>query len=135
MTGSTTQGLAIVYTGLKLLPGQEILSTEQDHIVTKRSLRYRSERSGTLVRTISLYERSDTVTEEQVIEAILRALTPRTRVVAVTWVHSSTGVKITIGRTGQAPTRVNADREEEDQVLLCVDGMPGLRVKDFTNAN
>jgi selenocysteine lyase/cysteine desulfurase len=135
MTGSTTQGLAIVYNGLKLLPGQEILSTEQDHIVTKRTLKYRAERAGTLVRTISLYERSDTVTEEQVIEAILRALTRRTRVVAVTWVHSATGVKIPIGRIAQALTRVNADRAEEDQVLLCVDGVHALGVEDFTAAD
>jgi len=135
MTGSTTQGLAIVYNGLKLLPGQEILTTEQDHLVTKRSLKYRAERTGTPVRTISLYERSDTVTEEQVIETILRALTPRTRVVAVTWVHSSTGVKIPIGRIAQALAHVNADRVEEDQVLLCVDGVHGLGVEDFAAAD
>ena len=135
MTGSTTEGLAIVYTGLKLFPGQEILSTEQDHIVTQRSLKYRFERGGTLVRTISLYERSETVTEEQVIEAILRGLTPRTRVVAVTWVHSSTGVKIPVGGIAQALARVNAGRAEEDQVLLCVDGVHGLGVEDFTAAD
>ena len=35
MTGSTTQGLGTIYGGLKLRPGQEILSTEQDHIMTK----------------------------------------------------------------------------------------------------
>jgi len=131
MTGSTTQGLAIVYNGLKLKPGQEILSTEQDHIVTKKSLGYRAERAGTAVRTISLYDRSDTVTEEQVVNTILGALTPRTRVVAVTWVHSSTGVKIPVGHIAQALARVNVGRAEDDQALLCVDGLHGFGVEDF----
>ena len=46
MTGSTTQGLGTIYGGLKLRPGQEILSTEQDHIMSKLSLRLRAERMG-----------------------------------------------------------------------------------------
>lgn len=132
MTGSTTEGLGTIYNGLKLRTGQEILTTEHEHIVTKKSLRYRAERAGTPVRTISLYDRSDTVTEEQVIEAIGRALTPQTRVVAITWVHSSTGVKIPVGRIAQALAGVNANRAEEDQVLLCVDGVHGFGVEDVT---
>lgn len=132
MTGSTTEGLATIYAGLKLRTDQEILSTEQDHIVTKRSLTYRAERAGTPIRTISLYDRSDTVSEEQVIGAIHQVLTPRTRVVAVTWVHSSTGVKIPVSRIAQSLAGVNVNRAEGDQVLLCVDGLHGLGVEDVT---
>ncbi len=62
-TESTSQGLGTIYNGLKLRPGQEILSTEQEHIVTKNALRFRAERMGTPVRTISLYDNSATVTE------------------------------------------------------------------------
>jgi selenocysteine lyase/cysteine desulfurase len=132
MTGSTTQGLATIYHGLKLQPGQEILSTEQDHIMTKLSLRLRAERMGTPVRTISLYDRSDNVTEDGLIEAVVRALTPQTRVVAITWVQSSTGVKMPVGRLAQMLMRVNASRAEQDQVLLCVDGLHGFGVEDIT---
>jgi isopenicillin-N epimerase len=132
MTGSTTQGLATIYHGLKLQPGQEILSTEQDHVMTKLSLRLRTERMGTPVRTISLYDRSDNVTEDGLIEAVVRALTPQTRVVAITWVQSSTGVKMPVGRLAQTLMRVNASRAEQDQVLLCVDGLHGFGVEDIT---
>lgn len=132
MTGSTTEGLATIYTGLKLRPGQEILSTEQDHIVTKRSLTYRAERAGTPIRTISLYDRSNAVSEEQIIDAIHQALTPHTRVVAVTWVHSSTGVKIPVSRIAQSLAGVNVNRAADDQVLLCVDGLHGFGVEDVT---
>jgi isopenicillin-N epimerase len=132
MTGSTTQGLAMIYSGLKLRPGQEILSTEQDHMMTKLSLRLHAERMGTPVRTISLYDRSDDVTEEGLVDAVIRALTPQTRMVAITWVQSATGVKMPVGRIGQELAHINLSRSEEDQVLLCVDGLHGFGVEDFT---
>jgi isopenicillin-N epimerase len=132
MTESTSQGLGTIYTGLKLRPGQEILSTEQDHIVTKKALRFRAERMGTPIRTISLYDRSDAVTENELVDAVLHAVTLRTRIVAITWVQSATGVKMPVGRVAQALARVNANRAEEDQALLCVDGLHGLGVEDFT---
>jgi len=132
MTGSTTQGLATIYGGLKLQPGQEILSTEQDHIMTKLSLRLRAERMGTPVRTISLYDRSDEVTEEGLVDTVIRALTPQTRVVAITWVQSATGVKMPVGQIAQELARINLSRAARDQVLLCVDGLHGFGVEDFT---
>jgi isopenicillin-N epimerase len=132
MTGSTTQGLAMIYSGLRLRPGQEILSTEQDHMMTKLSLRLRAERMGTPVRTISLYDRSDDVTEEGLVDAVIRALTPQTRVVAITWVQSATGVKMPVGRIAQELAHINLSRSDEDQVFLCVDGLHGFGVEDFT---
>src|SRR5262249_2568718 len=132
MTGSTTEGLGTIYGGLKLRPDQEILTTEQDHIMTKLSLRLRAERMGTSVRTISLYERSDSVAADELVDVVIRALTPRTRVVAITWVQSSTGVKMPVARLAKELVRVNATRSEEDRVLLCVDGLHGFGVEDFT---
>ena len=132
MTGSTTQGLGTIYGGLKLRPGQEILSTEQDHIMTKLSLRLRAERMGTPVHTISLYDRSDDVTEEGLVGSVISELTPQTRVVAITWVQSATGVKMPVGRIAQELAHINLSRSEEDQVLLCVDGVHGFGVEDVT---
>jgi hypothetical protein len=74
MTERTSQGLGTIYTGLKLRPGQEILSTEQEHIVTKNALRFRAERMGTPVRTISLYDHIDTLTEDGLVRAVTRAV-------------------------------------------------------------
>jgi isopenicillin-N epimerase len=98
MTESTSQGLGTIYNGLKLRPGQEILSTEQEHIVTKNALRFRAERMGTPVRTISLYDRSATVTEDGLVDAVIHAVSPQTRVVAITWLQSVTGVKMPVSR-------------------------------------
>ena len=44
--------------------------------------------------------------------------TAKTRVVAVTWVHSGTGVKLPIRRIADALAPVNANRDEGDRALL-----------------
>jgi isopenicillin-N epimerase len=132
MTESTSQGLGTIYNGLKLLPGQEILSTEQEHIVTKNALRFRAERMGTPVRTISLYDDGATVSEDELVDAVIRAVSPRTRIVAITWLQSVTGVKMPVSRVAQELSRINANRAEEDQALLCVDGVHSFGVEDFT---
>ncbi len=54
---------------------------------------------------------------------------PRTRALAVTWVHSSTGVKLPIRRMADALGDVNKKRAEADRVLLCVDGVHGFGVE------
>ncbi len=131
MTESTSQGLGTIYNGLTLRSGQEILSTEQEHIVTKKALRFRAERMGTPVRTISLYDRSATVTEDELVDAVIRAVSPRTRIVAITWVQSVTGVKMPVSHIARELSRINANRAEEDRALLCVDGVHGLGVEDF----
>jgi selenocysteine lyase/cysteine desulfurase len=51
-------------------------------------------------------------------------------VVAVTWVHSCTGVKLPIRRIADALAEVNAQRDDGDRALLCVDGVHGIGVDD-----
>ncbi|MDQ3607090.1 MAG: aminotransferase class V-fold PLP-dependent enzyme, partial [Gemmatimonadota bacterium] len=125
-------GLGLVYNGLALRPGQEILTTEHDHRATHESLRFKAERSGASLRRIPLYRRLEEVTEEEIVETLSRAVQPRTRVVAVTWVHSSTGLKLPIGRIAQALERVNAGRAQNDRVIFCVDGVHAFGVEDGT---
>ena len=66
------------------------------------------------------------------VEAIVRGVTPRTRIVAVTWVHSCSGVKIPVRAIADALDAINADRDPADRALLCVDGVHGLAVDDVT---
>jgi selenocysteine lyase/cysteine desulfurase len=123
LTDSTTMGLGLLYAGLRLRPGEEILTTEHDFYATHEALRLRGRRTGARVRRIRLYERIERASVDEIVSAVRRALTPRTRVVAVTWVHSSTGLKL--------PIRAIADALPE-RVLLCVDGVHGLGVENET---
>jgi selenocysteine lyase/cysteine desulfurase len=49
--------------------------------------------------------------------------------VAVTWVHSSTGVKLPIRRMAVAIEELNRKRSEADRVLFCVDGVHAFGVE------
>lgn len=131
LTDSTTMGLGLLYGGLELKAGQEILTTTHDHYSTDVSLRLRAERTGAKVRRIALYDRSGSVSQEQLIERLVAHLRPETRIVAVTWVHSSTGVKLPVSDMAQAIARVSRDRAEEDRVVFCVDGVHALGVEDI----
>jgi selenocysteine lyase/cysteine desulfurase len=129
LTDSTTMGLAMLYTGLVLREGQEILTSTHDHpAATVASLRLRNARTGTKVNTVPLYANSAAVSVDEVVSNVERNLTPKTRVVALTWVHSCTGVKIPVRAIADALARANKNREEGDRALLCIDGVHGLGV-------
>lgn len=131
LTDSTTMGLGLLYGGLTLSPEQEILTTTHDHYSTETSLRLRAERTGATVRRIALYEDLRKVTPESLVKTLVNAVGPRTRIVAVTWVHSSTGLKLPIAEMARAIEKVNASRAERDRVVMCVDGVHALGVEDF----
>src|SRR5438128_12643680 len=123
LTDSTTMGLGLLYTGLILRSDQEILTTTHDFYATTEALRLASERSGAPMRKIPLYRSIDTVSEDEIVQAIEQNLSDRTRVLAVTWVHSSTGLKLPIRRIADVLSDVNAQRATADRVLFCVDGV------------
>ena len=131
LTDSTTMGLGLLYGGLTLNREQEILTTTHDHYSTETSLRLRAERTGATIRRIALYDDLRKVTRESLVDTLIKSVRPRTRIVAVTWVHSSTGLKLPIAEMAHAIQRLNASRAEEDRLILCVDGVHALGVEDF----
>lgn len=132
LTDSTTMGLAMVYHGLRLRPGQEILTTEHDYYATHETLRQVSERTGAAVRKIALFEAAASASADQIVRRISDAITPATRVLALTWVHSGTGLKLPLARVSDAVSEINRDREPRDRVLICVDGVHGFGIEDVT---
>lgn len=132
LTDSTTMGVGLVYNGMRLRPSDEILSTEQDYYVTIEALRQLSERTGARVLQIPLYDRTETLSADEAVARIVRGITPRTRVVALTWVHSSTGYKLPARAIADAIGVINNDRPEDRHILYCLDGVHGFGVEDFT---
>ncbi|MGQ0665869.1 MAG: aminotransferase class V-fold PLP-dependent enzyme [Nitrospiraceae bacterium] len=131
LTDSTTMGLGLLYGGLQLREGQEILTTTHDHYSTETSLRLRAERTGAKVRQIPLYHSLKTVSRDELVDALRQGITVATRIVAVTWVHSSTGLKLPIHEMARAIEAINRARREQDRVIFCVDGVHALGVEDF----
>ncbi|MBK9152680.1 MAG: aminotransferase class V-fold PLP-dependent enzyme [Chloracidobacterium sp.] len=130
LTDSTTMGLGLVYHGLMLKAGQEILTTTHDHYSHHESIRLAAGRAGASVKKISLFDDFKSITEAGIVERIKREIAPKTRVVGVTWVHSSGGVKLPIRSIAAAIAEKNRGRAEADKTLLIVDGVHGLGVED-----
>ena len=131
LTDSTTMGLGLLYGGLQLREGQEILTTTHDHYSTETSLRLRADRTGATVRQVSLYRSLNEVTPSSLVNELVKGIRPKTRVVALTWVHSSTGLKLPIRAMATAIEELNQHRAEHDRILLCVDGVHALGVENF----
>jgi selenocysteine lyase/cysteine desulfurase len=130
LTGSTTEGLGLLYGGLRVRPDQDVLTTEHDFYSTHQAWALRSAATGTGVRRVRLYDDPAAATVDEMVSRLVAGVTPATRVVAVTWVHSGTGVKVPVRAVADALAPLNAGRAPDDAVLLCVDGVHGLGVED-----
>jgi len=84
-----------------------------------------------MVRQIHLYRSTKTVSRDEIVDSLRKSITPMTRIVAVTWVHSSTGLKLPIHELVQAIQAINRSRDERDRIIFCVDGVHALGVEDF----
>ncbi|MGH7182519.1 MAG: aminotransferase class V-fold PLP-dependent enzyme [Nitrospiraceae bacterium] len=135
LTDSTTMGLGLLYGGLTLRDGQEILTTLHDHYSTETSLRLCAERTGATIRRIPLYDSLKHVSHLELLDNLIRNIRLNTRIVAVTWVHSSTGLKLPIQEMAQAIRKLNESRAEQDRVIFCVDAVHALGVEDFRLAD
>jgi isopenicillin-N epimerase len=120
LTDSTTMGLGLVYNGLGLGRGDDVLQTTHDFYATNEALLL----SGASVRKVQLYDRPQTASVDAIVGAVRRALRPTTRVLALTWVHSSTGVKLPVRAIAEAARSIARD------VIVCVDGVHGFGVED-----
>lgn len=121
---STTEALALVYQAMPLQPGDEVLCTTHDHYSHHESIRMAVERAGATMRRVALYDDPAEASVDEMVGRLRAAIGPRTRAVGVTWVHSSSGVRLPIAQISQAI------RQGDSPPLLVVDGVHGLGAAD-----
>ena len=129
-TGSTTHGLGLVYGGLPLEPGDEVLTTAHDHYSQHESIRFACERTKAKARRVVLYQDASAVTLDGIVRKLREAIRPETRVLGLTWVHSCTGVRMPIRAIADMLAEVNRKRKEATRIRMVVDGAHGLGVVD-----
>jgi isopenicillin-N epimerase len=108
LTQNTTTGLALLYHGLPLREGDEILTTTHDHYVHHESIRLATGRCGATWRKIPLFDSYDSISPDEIAQRVGKA----------------------IGRIAESIADANRGREKNDRVLLIVDGVHGLGVED-----
>ncbi|WP_158102791.1 aminotransferase class V-fold PLP-dependent enzyme [Lentzea kentuckyensis] len=134
LTDSATMGIGLLYSGLGLAPGDDVVTTEHDFYATHEALRLKASTSGAVVRRIRLYDDPAAASTDRIVGSLIAAIRPETRALALTWVHSSTGVKLPLAEIAAALRPVNAERPPAHRVLLCVDGVHGFGAQDVTVA-
>nr|BFE95508.1 hypothetical protein GCM10020185_60440 [Pseudomonas brassicacearum subsp. brassicacearum] len=122
----------MIYGGVHVAADQEILSTAHEHYATHTILDLRSQRTGTRVRKIKLFENAHDASHEQILTAIDRNIRPETRVLGMTWVHSGSGVKLPIDKIGALVDKHNQGRSDEQRIIYVVDGVHGFGVEDLS---
>ncbi|KOY00300.1 pyoverdine-tailoring periplasmic protein PvdN [Pseudomonas nunensis] len=132
LTGSTTEGLAMIYGGVHVRPDQEILTTVHEHYATHTILDLRTQRDGAKVRKLRLFKDPQTVTKEEILTAIDQGIKPETRVLGMTWVQSGSGVKTPIAEIGALVDKHNRNRADKDRIIYLVDGVHGFGVEDLS---
>jgi selenocysteine lyase/cysteine desulfurase len=126
LTDSTTMGLGLLYGGIQLDPGDEILTTTHDFYSTTESLALAAGRTGARLQQVTLYDDPAQADVDQILERFKAGLTERTRLVAITWVHSGTGVRLPVAEIAEAVSAANDGRRPDQRALLCVDGVHGF---------
>lgn len=130
LTSSTTQGLAMIYNGLPLKADQEILTSNHEWYTHDEAMRLAVQKWGGTLRRIDLYTSPADVSTGKIIARILNAIRPHTRILAMTWVHSGTGVRLPIKAIGNMVAKLNQSRSEEDKIIFVVDGVHGFGCVD-----
>ena len=130
LTPNTTTGLALVYHGLPLAKGDEVLTTTHDHVVHHESIRLACERSGASWRRVPLFEDAHSAEPEAIVARVREALRPGTRVLGITWVHSASGIRLPVRAIADAVAVENAKRDPAQRIRIVLDGVHGLGCSD-----
>lgn len=130
LTDSTTMGLAILYSGLKLKPGDEIITTIHDHYVTEKALEFACAKTGAVLKRVALYADPTKASADEMVNILKKAITNKTKFLAITFVHSCTGVKTPIKQIADMVKEVNQKRS--NRIYFCVDGVHGFGIENIT---
>ncbi len=129
LTDSTTMGIGAVCGGLRFSAGDELLVSTHDHYSLHEALRLAGHRTGAVVRKTAMYDDPASATDAGMLDVVAKAMSAKTRLIAMTWVHSSSGVKIPMRAIADMVADANAKRPPEERALLFVDGVHGFGVE------
>jgi isopenicillin-N epimerase len=91
ITRNTSEGSNLIVKGVDLKPGDEVLITDHNHPSNNDSWRVRARRDGFVVKSLPVPIPAPSA--EKLVADFERAITPRTRVIAITHLTSTTGIR------------------------------------------
>jgi isopenicillin-N epimerase len=112
---NATTGVNAVLRSLPLLPGEELLVTDHEYNATRNAVDFVARRTGAAV--VVVHVPFPLASPDEVVEAVLAAITPRTRLAVLDHVTSPTGLVLPVAELAAALA--------ERGVELLVDGAHG----------
>jgi selenocysteine lyase/cysteine desulfurase len=94
VTRSTTDGMNAVAQGMRLASGDRVLTSDQEHPGGSMCWQHLARRSGGVVDTVAIPPGEND--PAAVLQRLSQAITPRTRVISISHVLSSTGLRMPI---------------------------------------
>jgi selenocysteine lyase/cysteine desulfurase len=94
VTRNTSEGTNLIVRGIDLRPGDEVVITDHNHPSNSESWKLRARREGLVVRSVPVPVLARSA--EELVAGIEDAITPRTRVIAITHLTSTTGLRYPI---------------------------------------
>jgi L-cysteine/cystine lyase len=110
LTDSTGEGMNIVSYGLNWQEGDEVITTNHEHLSALAPLYQLRNRYGIVIRVADLGPRAD----RPAAEVIQQLITPRTRMISLSHVTWTTGARLDV--------RAVAQLAHEQDILVAVDG-------------
>jgi selenocysteine lyase/cysteine desulfurase len=132
LTQSTTAGLGLIYGGMPLRPGDEILTSGNEYFSHHRAQHLLAARTGATVRQIDLYRDSAAATADEIIGRLTAQLRAQTKLVALSWVYSGTGLKLPVQRVASLIQAENRRRPAADAIVFLLDGVHGVGAEAST---
>ncbi|MEZ4848463.1 MAG: aminotransferase class V-fold PLP-dependent enzyme [Bacteroidia bacterium] len=83
------------------------------------------------MRKIDLYQESATTSVGEITDNLKKSIGPKTRFVALTYVDSSTGVKLPIKEIAAVIQELNHSRDQARRIYLCVDAVHAFGIENF----
>jgi selenocysteine lyase/cysteine desulfurase len=94
LTGSTTDGMNWVAQGMTLAAGDRVVTTDQEHPGGRRCWDHVARRHGVVIDVVPIPP--DDHDPQSIVTRVERAITPRTRVLSVAHLLSSTGLRMPV---------------------------------------
>ncbi len=89
MTDNVTNGMSYIANGITLLPGDEILTTDQEHGGGQSSWKVKEKRFGAVFKTVGIGK--PIMNSSEVYDKIVKAITPKTKVLMLSHMISGSG--------------------------------------------
>lgn len=112
---NTTQSMNAVAQGLHLSEGDRVLTTDQEHPGGVRCWEYYEKRNGVGIDRAAIP--TPPRSEDEVVDLLAAQITPKTKVISVAHVTTTTGLVLPIAKI--------AELAESKNCMLCIDGAQG----------